>query len=75
MSSHPSEVSFSPDTTFQLVSGACNEVELAFTPLSVGNKQIFIFPDYFQDFIERASRDLGSPVRPTLSWRDYGASG
>ena len=40
-----------------------------------GNKQIFIFPDYFQDFIERASRDLGSPVRPTLSWRDYGASG
>ena len=22
--------------------GACNEVELAFTPLSVGNKQIFI---------------------------------
>ena len=39
-----------------------------------GNQQIFIFPAYFQDFIERASRDLGSPIRPTLSWRDYGAS-
>ena len=37
------------------------------------NQQIFIFPDYFASFIERASRDLGSPIRPTISWREYGA--
>lgn len=35
------------------------------------NQQIFIFPDYFADFIVQASRDLGSPIRQTISWREY----
>ena len=35
------------------------------------NQQLFIYPDYFKEFIVRASADLGSPIRPTLNWREY----
>ena len=35
------------------------------------NQAIYVYPDAFGDFLRRASADLGSPLRPTLSWRDY----
>lgn len=37
----------------------------------IDNQAIFVYPQAFSDFILRASRDLGSPITPTLSWRDY----
>jgi len=35
------------------------------------NQQIFVNPDAFSDFLLRASADLGAPLKPTLSWRDF----
>lgn len=35
------------------------------------NRAIYIYPDTFSDFLERASEDLGSPLRPSLTWRDF----
>ena len=37
----------------------------------VDNQAIFIYPQAFADFIVKASRDLGSPIQQTISWRDY----
>jgi len=36
-----------------------------------GNQQLFVFPDNFREFLLRASRDLGSPLQQTISWREY----
>jgi len=35
------------------------------------NRAIYIYPDTFSDFLERASADLGSPLRLSLTWRDF----
>ena len=53
--------------TLQLLIG----VEAAASKPCVDNQAIFIYPQSFADFIVKASRDLGSPIRQTISWRDY----
>jgi len=35
------------------------------------NQQVFVNPAAFEDFILRASKDLGAPVQRTISWRQY----
>lgn len=35
------------------------------------NQQIFVNPDAFADFLLKASADLGAPLKPSLSWRDF----
>lgn len=37
----------------------------------VDNQAIFVYPQSFADFIVRASRDLGSPIKQTIGWREY----
>jgi len=47
-------------------------VQSAASKPCVDNQAIFIYPQAFADFLTKASRDLGSPVAPGLSWRDLG---
>lgn len=51
----------------QLVLG----VQAAATTPCVDNQAIFVYPDAFAEFITRASRDLGSPIKQSLGWRDF----
>ena len=37
----------------------------------VDNQAVWIYPQSFSEFLIKASRDLGSPLQPGLSWRDY----
>jgi hypothetical protein len=46
-------------------------VQAAATKPCVGNQAIFVYPQAFSEFIMKASRDLGSPIMPGLSWRDF----
>ena len=39
-----------------------------------GNQAIFVYPDAFRTFLLKASKELGSPLRPTISWRDYSST-
>jgi len=46
-------------------------VQSAASKPCVDNQAVFIYPQAFDEFLVRASRDLGSPLAPGLSWRDY----
>lgn len=46
-------------------------VQAAASKPCVDNQAIFVFPQAFSEFLIKASRDLGSPLQPGLSWRDY----
>jgi len=46
-------------------------VEAAASKPCVDNQAVFVYPQSFAEFITRASRDLGSPISPSLSWRQY----
>lgn len=46
-------------------------VQAAASKPCVDNQAIFVYPQAFAEFIVRASKELGSPIRPGLSWRDY----
>lgn len=46
-------------------------VQAAASKPCVDNQAIFVYPQTFADFIVRASRDLGSPIQQTISWRDF----
>jgi len=35
------------------------------------NQQVFVNPAAFSEFLLQASRDLGSPLQPTINWREY----
>lgn len=49
-------------------------VQAAASKPCVDNQAVWVFPQSFSDFLLRASADLGSPLRPGLSWRDYNSS-
>ena len=46
-------------------------VQAAASKPCVDNQAVFVYPQAFAEFLEKASRDLGSPIKPGLSWRDY----
>ena len=46
-------------------------VQAAASKPCVDNQAIFVYPQAFADFIVRASRDLGSPIQPTIGWREF----
>jgi len=46
-------------------------VQAAASKPCVDNQAIFVFPQAFSEFLIKASRDLGSPLKPGLSWKDY----
>jgi hypothetical protein len=46
-------------------------VQAAATLPCKGNRAIYVYPDTFSDFLEKASADLGTPLKPQFSWRDY----
>lgn len=46
-------------------------VQAAASKPCVDNQAIFVYPQAFGEFLIRASRDLGSPIRPGLSWREF----
>jgi hypothetical protein len=46
-------------------------VQAAASKPCVDNQAVFVYPQAFAEFLEKASKDLGSPLRPGLSWRDY----
>ena len=48
-------------------------VQAAASKPCVDNQAIFVYPQAFNDFLVRASRELGSPLLPgqALSWREY----
>ncbi|EOD07764.1 hypothetical protein EMIHUDRAFT_218328 [Emiliania huxleyi CCMP1516] len=37
----------------------------------VGVQAVFVNPAAFSEFLLQASRDLGSPLQPTINWREY----
>ena len=60
--------------TYDVGSVAHLDVLRAFCLLSkpcVDNQAIFVYPQAFSEFLLKASRDLGSPISPGLSWREY----
>lgn len=46
-------------------------VQAAATKPCVDNQAVFVYPQSFSEFLIKASRDLGSPLQPGLSWRDF----
>ena len=46
-------------------------VQAAASKPCVDNQAIFVYPQAFSDWILKASSDLGSPLKPGLSWRQY----
>ena len=47
-------------------------VQAAASKPCVDNQAVFIYPQAFNDFLVKASRDLGSPLPVGgLSWKDY----
>ena len=46
-------------------------VQAAASKPCVDNQAVFVYPQAFSEFITKASKDLGSPLKPGLSWRDY----
>ena len=46
-------------------------VQSAASKPCVDNQAVFIFPQAFNEFLLKASKDLGSPLKPGVSWRDY----
>jgi hypothetical protein len=46
-------------------------VQAAASKPCVDNQAVFVYPQAFAEFLEKASKDLGSPLRPGVSWRDY----
>ena len=46
-------------------------VQAAASKPCVDNQAVFVYPQAFAEFLTKASADLGSPIRPGLSWRDY----
>lgn len=46
-------------------------VQAAASKPCVDNQAVFVYPQAFAEFLTKASKDLGSPLRPGLSWRDY----
>jgi hypothetical protein len=46
-------------------------VQAAASKPCVDNQAIFIYPQAFRDFLLKASADLGSPLQPGLSWKEY----
>jgi hypothetical protein len=46
-------------------------VQAAASKPCVDNQAIFVYPQAFSEFLMKASRDLGSPLAPGLSWREF----
>ena len=46
-------------------------VQAAASTPCVDNSQVFANPAAFEDFLLRASEDLGAPLRQTISWKDF----
>ena len=46
-------------------------VQAAASKPCVDNQAIFVYPQAFTDFLIKGSRDLGSPLSPGLSWREF----
>jgi len=46
-------------------------VQAAASKPCVDNQAIFVYPQAFREFLLKASRDLGSPISPGLSWREF----
>ena len=46
-------------------------VQAAASKPCVDNQAIFVYPQAFESFLLKASRDLGSPLTPGLSWKEY----
>lgn len=46
-------------------------VQAAASKPCVDNQAIFIYPQAFDEFLRKASKDLGSKLPASISWRDY----
>jgi len=46
-------------------------VQAAVSKPCIDNQAIFVYPQSFEEFLVKASRDLGTPISQTISWRQY----